>query len=137
MKTWWLAAVLLSGCVSAESELDASGTFATQLTYGGGNCFKTGSEPFTIFVTKNGYGGYDMTQSAIGQNINGNVWCGSDSCDVMFYKSWQNNNNESLNLDGTLVLDGDTNKITGTGKYSMFGIGTDCDQTVTFAGARQ
>ncbi|HEY5925910.1 MAG TPA: hypothetical protein VIV11_29685 [Kofleriaceae bacterium] len=137
MKNWWLALVALAGCVSTESELDATGTFSTQLTYGGGNCFKTGSEQFTIFVAKNGYGGYDMTQSAVGQTINGNVFCGSDSCDVMFFKSWQNNNDESLHLDGTLVLDGDTNQITGNGKYSVFGLGVDCDQTVTFAGTRQ
>lgn len=136
MKTWWFALVL-AGCVadSDKPDLDASGTVQAQMTYGGGNCAKSGSEAFTIYLAKNGYGSYDITQGAIGQSIGGNVVCGPVYCRIDFFKSWQNNDNDSLHLDGTLTLDGNDMSIKGNGKYSVFGLGTDCEQTVMYQGA--
>jgi hypothetical protein len=79
-----------------------------------------------------------MTQTAVGQDINGNVICGSVYCEIQFWKTWQNNNNDSLTLEGTLTLDGNDMSIKGSGTYSVFGgsVGS-CDQVVTFAGALQ
>jgi hypothetical protein len=139
MKNGWLALVVIAGCATNSGpELDATGTVQTQLTYGGGNCAKTGSEPFVMFLAKNAYGSYDMTQTAVGQDINGNVVCGSVYCEIMFWKSWQNNNNDSMNLEGTLTLDGNDMSIKGSGKYSLFGgLTGSCEQVVTYKGALQ
>jgi hypothetical protein len=138
MKLGWIAVVVLAGCVGVGggSDMDATGTAQMQLTYTGGNCAKAGSEPFVLFFAKNGYGSYDITQAAIGQTISGSVFCGSRSCDVTFFKTWSNNANDSLSLDGMLTIDDDM-VIDGSGKYSMFGFGVDCEHFVTFAGALQ
>ncbi len=139
MNRWWLALVVVAGCAAEDKpDIDATGTVQTQLTYGGGNCAKSGTEPFVMYLAKNGYGSYDMTTSAVGQDINGNVVCGSVYCEIQFWKTWNNNNNDSLTLEGTLTLDGNDMSITGSGKYSVYGgfVGS-CEQVVTFAGALQ
>ena len=134
-KAWWLAVAICAGCATNDkADIDATGTVSTTLTWGGGNCAKTGAEPFTMFLAKNAYGSYDMTTNAVGQNINGTVVCGGYYCEIHFSKDWQNNNNDLLSLDGTLTLEGETNKITGSGTYKDLG---NCDQQATFAGALQ
>jgi hypothetical protein len=138
MKNWWIAAVVLAGCAGEPKEdLDATGTVQTTLTYGGGNCAKSGTEPFVIFLAKQDSWNYTITQSAVGQSINGNVVCGSVYCEIDFFKTWQNNNQDSLSLDGNLTLDGNDMSIKGNGKYSVFGSGTSCEQVVTYAGVLQ
>jgi hypothetical protein len=128
---------VLAGCATNKGDIDATGTVSTQLTWGGGNCAKSGSEAFTIFLVKNGYGSYDMTTSAIGQDITGSVICGPEYCEIRFHKSWFNNANDLLSLDGTLTLKGEDMTITGTGKYEVFGAGADCEQVATFKGSLQ
>jgi hypothetical protein len=138
MKNWWLALVTLAGCARDPGpEIDATGTVQTQLTYGGGNCAKTGSEPFVMFLAKQDAWNYTITQSAVGQSIGGNVVCGSVYCEIDFFKTWDNNNYDSFHLDGTLTLDGNDMSITGTGKYSVFGSSGSCEQVVTYKGALQ
>jgi hypothetical protein len=137
MKNWWIAAVVLAGCASEPKEnLDATGTVQTTMTYGGGNCAKSGAEPFVMFLAKQDQWNYTITQSAVGQSINGNVVCGSVYCEIDFFKSWENNNNDSLHLDGNLTLDGNDMSIKGNGKYSVFGT-TSCEQVVTYSGVLQ
>jgi hypothetical protein len=132
-KTWWLAVAICAGCATNDKpDIDATGTVNASLTYGGGNCAKTGSEPFKLHLQKNGYASYDITQDAVGQHISGDVVCGGYYCEIHFFKDWQNNNNDLLSLDGTLTLEGETNKISGNGTYKALG---DCEQQVTFAGA--
>jgi hypothetical protein len=140
MKNWWLALVVVAGCAAENKpDLDATGTVQAQMTYGGGNCAKTGSEPFVMFLAKQDqYGSYTITQSAVGQEIGGNVVCGSVYCEIMFFKSWDNNNYDSFHVDGTLTLDGNDMSITGNGTYSVFGSATgSCEQVVTYAGTLQ
>ena len=134
-KTWWLALVVCVGCATEDrADIDASGTVATTMMWGGGNCAKSGSEPFTMFLARTSYGSYDMTTSAVGQSISGNVNCGGYYCEIQFFKNWENNTNDLLSLDATLTLEGETNKITGNGTYKSLG---DCEQQVTFSGALQ
>lgn len=139
MNRWWLALVVVAGCATENKpDIDATGTVQTQLTYGGGNCAKSGSEPFVMYLAKDAYGGYDMTTSAVGQDINGNVTCGPVYCEIQFWKTWNNNNSDSLTLEGLLTLDGNNMSITGSGKYSVYGGFTgSCEQVVTYAGALQ
>ena len=125
---------MVVGCATNDKpDIDPTGTVFTTLTWGGGNCAKTGTEPFKIFIARSA-SSYEMTTDAVGQTIHGNVFCGPEYCEIQFFKSWENNNNDLLHLDGTLTLDGDTNEITGTGKYDVLG---DCEQVVSFKGALQ
>jgi hypothetical protein len=136
MKNWWLV-VALAGCVSSSDkpDLDATGTVQTTMTYGGGNCAKSGSEPFVMYLAKQDQWNYTITQSAVGQSINGNVVCGSVYCEIDFFKTWDNNNYDSFHLDGNLTLDGNDMSIKGNGKYSVFGGSSgSCEQVVTYAG---
>jgi hypothetical protein len=137
MKAWWLALVLV-GCASNNKEdIDATGTVAAQMTWGGGNCQKSGKEAFTIFLGRNAYGSYDITHTSTISDINGNVTCGPEYCEIQFWQQWTGMNYEYMTLEGVLTLDGDTMQITGNGKYSVSGSGTSCEQMVTYAGALQ
>src|SRR5262245_61657924 len=100
-KARWLAVVICAGCATNDKpDIDATGTVSLMMTYGGGNCAKTGKEPFMMFLAKRGeFEGYDITQTAVGQNINGNVVCGSEYCSIDFFKTWTNNSNDSFSLD--------------------------------------
>ena len=141
MKTWWLAALLVgfAACASNDKpDIDATGTIAGQMTWGGGNCQKTGSEAFTIYLAKNtATNSYTITTNTVDAQIGGDVLCGPEYCQIMFFKQWTGANQESLSLDGTLTLDGDTNAITGNGKYDSFDLNGSCEQQVTYAGTLQ
>ncbi|HEX5059611.1 MAG TPA: hypothetical protein VFV99_09640 [Kofleriaceae bacterium] len=138
MKTWWLAAVLLVGCASNDKpDIDATGTVTGQMTWGGGNCQKSGSEPFTIFIAKIDSFNYNITTNTVGASIGGSVVCGPEYCQIMYFKQWSGANQESLSLDGTLTLDGDTNAITGNGKYDSFDAVGSCEQQVTYTATLQ
>lgn len=138
MKTWWFAAALLVGCASEDKpDIDATGTVAGQMMWGGGNCQKSGSEAFMIFIAKIDSYNYNITTNTVGASIGGNVVCGPEYCQIQFFKQWSGANQESLSLDGTLTLDGDTNAITGNGKYNSFDAAGSCEQQVTYTATLQ
>ena len=134
MKDWIVAVVVLSGCVSEDKpELDATGTVQAQLTWGAGNCLKSGTEGLLIQIAKGGFGEYTVTQTNPGVNMSGFVICGSYYCQIDFTRSWEGPSQESLRLTGTLTLD-DNDQVTGTAEYSAFGLSTSCEQTAKITG---
>jgi hypothetical protein len=139
MKTWWLAALALAGCASEDKpDIDASGTVSTQMTYGGGNCQKSGNEAFTIYLARNAaYNSYDITQPSPDATVGGDVVCGPVYCQIMIFKQWTDVDYVSYDIQATLTLDGNTNAITGNGTYKAFGSAINCEQQVTFAGSLQ
>jgi len=128
--------VALVGCMSDKPDIDATGTVQSTLTWGGGNCRKTGTQGYTVSIINNGYGSYDMATTQAGAHINGYVDCGPEYCRITINQSWEEQLGDQYNfytIDATLTLDSH-DKITGSGTYRG---DASCEQQMSFSGVLQ
>ena len=121
-----------SGCLFEDDkpDIDPTGTVQSTLTYGGGNCQKSGSEPFVVSIGEDAFG-YQLTQSKPDVSISGFVNCGPEYCRINVNQHGSGIGAPTLDIELTVDR---ARTVTGTGSCSVFGSGTNCDQTVTVSG---